>query len=76
MQAFLFLFFGKGEYFSENSDGEAINWSSVVNFRCMQMRREWGLFSTMIEITHYVLLSGNDEISLKLIFMHLYMGSQ
>ena len=42
----------------------------------MQMRREWGLFSTMIEITHYVLLSGNDEISLKLIFMHLYMGSQ
>ena len=42
----------------------------------MQMRCECGLFSAMIEITHYVLVSGNDVISLKLIFMHLYMGSQ
>ena len=31
-------YFGKGQYFSENSDVEAINWSSVVNFHCMQMR--------------------------------------
>ena len=30
-------YFGKGQYFSENSDVEAINWSSVVNFRCMQI---------------------------------------
>ena len=30
-------YFGKSEYFSENFNGEAINWSGVVNFLCMQM---------------------------------------
>ena len=30
-------YFGKNEYFSENFNGEAINWSGVVNFLCMQM---------------------------------------
>ena len=29
--------FGKSEYFSENVDGEAINWSGVENFHCMKM---------------------------------------
>ena len=28
---------GTSEYFSENFDGEAINWSGVVNVHCMQM---------------------------------------
>ena len=30
-------YFGTSEYFSDNFDGEAINWSGVVNFHCMQM---------------------------------------
>ena len=30
-------YFGTGECFSENFDGEAINWSGVVNFHCMKM---------------------------------------
>ena len=29
--------FGTSEYFSENVDGEAINWSGVENFHCMKM---------------------------------------
>ena len=29
--------FGASEYFSENFDGEAINWSGVENFHCMKM---------------------------------------
>ena len=29
--------FGTSEYFSESFDGEAINWSGVVNFHFMQM---------------------------------------
>ena len=30
-------YFGTSKYFSENFYAEAINWSSVVNFHCMQM---------------------------------------
>ena len=30
-------YFGESEYFSEGFDGEAINWSGVVNFHCVQM---------------------------------------
>ena len=30
-------YFGTSECFSENFDGEAINWSGVVNFHCMKM---------------------------------------
>ena len=29
--------FGTSECFSENFDGEAINWSGVENFHCMKM---------------------------------------
>ena len=29
-------YFGTSEYFRENFDGEAINWSGVVTFHCMQ----------------------------------------
>ena len=29
--------FGTSEYFSENFDGEAINWSGVENFHIMKM---------------------------------------
>ena len=29
--------FGTSEYFSENFDGEAINWSGFENFHCMKM---------------------------------------
>ena len=29
--------FGTSEYFRENFDGEAINWSGVENFHCMKM---------------------------------------
>ena len=29
-------FLRESEYFSENFDGEAINWSGVVNFHCVQ----------------------------------------
>ena len=30
-------YFGANEYFSENFFGEAINWSSVVSFHCIQV---------------------------------------
>ena len=30
-------YFGTTEYFSENFDAEAINWSCVANFHCMQI---------------------------------------
>ena len=30
-------YFGTSECFTENFDAEAINWSGVVNFRCMKM---------------------------------------
>ena len=30
-------YFGGSEYFGESFDGEAINWSGVVNFHCVQM---------------------------------------
>ena len=30
-------YFGTSEYFSENFDVEAINWSGVGNFLCMQV---------------------------------------
>ena len=30
-------YFGESEYFGENFDGEAINWSGDVNFHCVQM---------------------------------------
>ena len=30
-------YFGTIEYLSENFDGEAINWSCVVHFHCMQI---------------------------------------
>ena len=30
-------YFRASEYFTENFDGEAINWSGVVNFHCMKM---------------------------------------
>ena len=29
-------YFGTSECFAENFDGEAINWSGVVNFHCMK----------------------------------------
>ena len=30
-------YFGTSEYFKENFDGEAIDWSGVVNFHCVKM---------------------------------------
>ena len=30
-------YFGESEYFRENFNGEAINWSGVVHFHCVQM---------------------------------------
>ena len=49
-------YFGTSEYFTENFDGEAINWSGVVNFHCMKMSlvMSCGLFLALIEMTRYV----------------------
>ena len=33
--------FGTSEYFCENFDGEAINWSGVEDFHCMKMSLSW-----------------------------------
>ena len=73
---------GTREYFSENFDGEAINWSGVVNVHCMQMSlvmsmrvyfRRW-LKKRAMFVTF--LVSGNDVISLELTFLYLYTRTQ
>ena len=48
-------YFGTSEYFSDNFDGEAINWSGVVNFYCMQMSLMVSIqfISAVIEMMHH-----------------------
>ena len=75
-------YFGESEYFSENFDGEAINWSGVVNFHCVQMSlvMSMHLFLVMIDMTCALfivfLVSSKGVISLELIFVYLYTRSQ
>ena len=75
-------YFGESEYFSENFDGEAINWSGVVNFHCVQMSLVMSMhfFLVMIDMTCALfivfLVSSKDVISLELIFVYLYTRSQ
>ena len=49
-------YFGTNEYFSENFFGEAINWSGVVSFHCMQVGLVISMrfFSVIIEMTRHV----------------------
>ena len=59
--------FGTSEYFSESFDGEAINWSGVVNFHFMQMSlavyfRQWlkwrAIFIAFLVRWHWCYFSG------------------
>ena len=45
----------RSEYCSDNFDGEAINWSGVVNFHCMQMSFVVSMWfiSAMIELMRH-----------------------
>ena len=60
-------FFATSEYFSESFDGEAINWSGVVNFHFMQMSlavyfRQWlkwrAMFIAFLVRWHWCYFSG------------------
>ena len=37
-------YFGTSECITENFDGEAIDWSGVVNFHCVKMQPEYQAF--------------------------------